>query len=101
MALENLCWAAAGGWTVVDARRRARPRMGGGTRGQRAGRQRRRSADGAQAAADGTGSRRWGAAGGDGSTAMEDGSRDRQPEEERGRHLDRWSSQIRDGRRPC
>jgi len=46
-------------------------------------------------------SRGWGAAGGDGSIAMEDGKRDRRPEEERGRHLDRWSSQIRDGRRPC
>jgi len=43
----------------------------------------------------------WGTAGGDGSTAMEDGSRDRRPKEERGRHLDRWSSQIRDGRRLC
>ena len=58
-------------------------------------------ADGAQAAVDEADSRGWGAAGGDGSTAMEDGNRDRRPEEERGRHLDRWSSQIRNGRRPC
>jgi len=41
-------------------------------------------ADGAQAAADEADSRRWGAAGGDGSTAMEDGNRDRRLEEERG-----------------
>jgi len=79
--------AHADAWAAVYGRRHTRTACGSPTTRRRP-RTRRTAADG-------------GAAGGDGSIAMEDGNRDRRPEEERGRHLDRWSSQIRDGRRPC